>query len=100
VNRQSKEIGIRMALGADGGRILRLVLRQGGKLILIGTGLGVPVAIAIGFALQSRLFGLSPVDVPSLAGATVILGLVTLAAVLLPSRRAARLDPQTVIRHE
>ena len=100
VNRQSKEIGIRMALGADGRRILRLVLRQGGRLILLGTCLGIPGAVAIGLALRSSLFGVRPVDYPSLVGAAAILGLVTMAAVLLPSRRATTVDPLTVIRHE
>lgn len=100
VNRQSKEIGIRMALGANDGRILRLVLHQGGRLILLGTGLGIPGAVAIGLALRSSLFGVSPIDLPSLGGAAAVLGLVTLAAVILPSRRAATVDPLTVIRHE
>jgi putative ABC transport system permease protein len=100
VNRRSREIGIRMALGADGRRILRLVLEQGGSLILIGAGLGIPGAIAIGMALRSSLFGVGPVDPLSLAGATMILGLVTVAAILLPSRRAASVEPLHVIRHE
>ena len=100
VNRRSKEIGIRMALGANGGRILRLVLDQGGRLILFGTGLGIPGAVAIGLVLRSSLFGVSPVDPLSLIGAAAILGLVTLSAVLLPSRRAASVEPLTVIRHE
>jgi len=100
VNRQSKEIGIRMALGASGGRILRHVLQQGGRLVLLGTGLGIPGAVAIGIALRSSLFGVRPVDFPSLAGAAAVLGLVTLVAVLLPSRRAAKVHPLTAIRHE
>ncbi|MCJ7629922.1 MAG: ABC transporter permease [Longimicrobiales bacterium] len=100
VNRRSKEIGIRMALGADGRRILRLVLDQGGRLILLGIGLGIPGAVAIGLVLRSSLFGVSPVDPLSLVGAAAILGLVTLAAVLLPSLRAASVEPLSVIRHE
>ncbi len=100
VNRQNKEIGIRMALGANDGRILRLVLHQGGRLILLGTGIGIPGAVAIGLALRSSLFGVSPVDFPSLVGAAAILGLITLSALLLTSRRATTVDPLTVIRHE
>lgn len=100
VNRRSKEIGIRMALGADGRRILRLVLDQGGRLILLGIGLGIPGAVALGLVLRSSLFGVSPVDPLSLVGAAAILGLVTLAAVLLPSLRAASVEPLSVIRHE
>ena len=100
VKRRSKEIGIRMALGANQGRILRLVLDQGGRLILIGTGLGIPGAVAVGLLLRSSLFGVNPVDTLSLVGAAAILGTVTLGAVLLPSRRAAAVEPLTVIRHE
>jgi predicted permease len=100
VNRRSREIGIRMALGADGPSILRLVLDQGGRLILLGTGLGIPGAVAVGLLLRSSLFGVSPVDPLSLVIAAVALGLVTLTAVLLPSRRAASVHPLTVIRHD
>jgi predicted permease len=100
VNRRSKEIGIRMALGADGRRILRLVFHQGGNLILMGTGLGIPGAVAIGLVLRSSLFGVSPVDPLSLVGAAAVLGAVTMTAVLLPSRRAASVEPLNVIRHE
>jgi ABC-type antimicrobial peptide transport system permease subunit len=100
VNRQSREIGIRMAVGADAGRILRLVLQQGSRLILLGTALGIPGAVAIGLALRSSLFGVSPVDYASLLGSAAILGLITMAALLLPSRRAATVDPLLVIRHE
>jgi ABC-type antimicrobial peptide transport system permease subunit len=100
VSRRSREIGIRMALGADGPSILRLVLDQGGRLILLGTGLGIPGAVAVGLLLRSSLFGVSPVDPLSLVIAAVALGLVTLTAVLLPSRRAASVHPLTVIRHD
>ncbi|MFC1543637.1 ABC transporter permease [Gemmatimonadota bacterium] len=100
VNRRMREIGIRMALGADNWRIVRLVLGQGGRLILIGTALGIPGAVAIGLALRGSLFGVSPIDLLSLVGATLILGLVTMTAVLLPSRRAASVEPLEVIRHE
>jgi putative ABC transport system permease protein len=100
VNRRRREIGIRMALGADRGRILRLILDQGGRLILLGAGLGIPGAMAVGLVLRGSLFGVSPLDPLSLAGATLILGLVTLTAVLLPSRRAASVEPLTVIRYE
>jgi putative ABC transport system permease protein len=100
VNRRRREIGIRIALGADGRRILRLILDQGGRLILLGAGLGIPAAMAVGLVLRGSLFGVSPLDPLSLVGATGILGLVTLTAVLLPSRRAASVEPLTVIRYE
>jgi putative ABC transport system permease protein len=100
VSRRSREIGIRMALGADRWRILRLVLGQGGYFILWGAGLGIPAAVAVGLVLKGNLFGVSPADPLSLAAAAAVLGLVTLAAVLIPGRRAASLEPLTVIRHE
>jgi predicted permease len=100
VSRRKKEIGIRMALGANGGRILRLVLDQGGRLVILGTGFGIPGAVAIGLLLRSNLFGVSPVDTLSLLGAAAVLGVVTLVAILLPSRRAASVEPLVVIRHE
>ncbi|MGD8319020.1 MAG: ABC transporter permease [Gemmatimonadota bacterium] len=100
VSRRRREIGIRVALGADGGRIVRQVLSQGGRLVLWGAALGVPAAVAVGLLLGGSLYGVSPVDPLSLAAAAVILGLVTLSAVLLPSRRAASLQPIEVIRYE
>ncbi len=100
VNRRVREIGIRMALGADNRRIIRLVISQGGRLILFGTALGLPGAVAVGLVLRGNLFGISPVDPLSLFGTTVVLGSVTLLAVLLPSRRAAAVEPLEVIRHE
>lgn len=100
VSRRKKEIGIRMALGANGSRILRLVLDQGGRLVLLGIGLGIPGAVAIGLLLRTNLFGVNPVDTLSLLGAAAVLGVVTLVAILLPSRRAASVEPLAVIRHE
>jgi len=100
VNRRLREIGIRMALGADNRRILRLVLRQGGGLILTGTALGLPGAVVVGLLLRGNLFGVGAVDPVSLVGAVLILGLVTMTAVLLPSRRAASVEPLKVIRQE
>jgi putative ABC transport system permease protein len=100
VSRRAREIGIRMALGADDRRIVRLVLAQGGRLVLIGTGLGLPAAVVIALVLRGRLFGVSPIEPLSLAASTLILGLAMLVAVLIPSRRAIRVDPQTVMRQE
>ena len=100
VSRRRSEIGIRMALGAERGRILRLTMGQGGHLILLGTAFGIPAALAVGFLLRGNLFGVSPTDPISLVGATLILGLATFTAVLLPSRRAASVEPMKVIRRE
>jgi predicted permease len=100
VHRRKSEIGLRMALGADRGRVLSLVMRQGSRLILLGAGFGIPAAVGVGLLLRGNLFGVSPVDPLSLAGATVILSLATFVAVLLPSRRAASVDPLKIMRQE
>lgn len=100
VNRRMREIGIRMALGANSRGILRLALRQGGRLIITGMVLGIPIAVTVGILLRGSLFGVSPVEPLSLAGSATILGLVMLVAVLLPSRRAVRVDPLSVMRQE
>ena len=100
VQRRKSEIGIRIALGADGGRVLALVMRQGSHLVLFGAGFGIPAAAGVGLLLRGHLFGVSPVDPLSLVGATLILSLATFAAVLPPSRRAASVDPMKVMRQE
>jgi ABC-type antimicrobial peptide transport system permease subunit len=98
VSRRTREIGIRMALGAGRGEILGMVVRQG--LMLTGMGLivGMALAFAAAQALKSQLLGLQPTDPVSFAGTTVLLLVVSLAACALPARRASRLDPLTALR--
>lgn len=100
VNRRIPEIGIRLALGADQGRIARLVLREGARLILWGLVVGVPLTVAAALALRGSLYGVEALDPASLAGAAAILGVVTLTAALLPARQALRTDPVRVMRQE
>lgn len=100
VNRRMREIGIRVALGADRGRIMRLMLRQGGRLVLAGLAAGIPLTLAVAFALRGSLYGVGPLDPVSLGAAAGILALVTLAAVYLPGRRALEADPIQVLREE
>ncbi len=100
VYRRKSEIGLRMALGADRGRVLTLVMRQGSRLIFLGAGFGIPAAVGVGLLLRGNLFGVSPVDPLSLAGATLVLGLATFTAILVPSRRASSVDPMKVMRQE
>jgi len=100
VYRRRGEIGLRMALGAHRGRVLTLVMRQGSHLIFLGAGFGIPAAVGVGLLLRGNLFGVSPVDPLSLVGATLVLSLATFAAILLPSRRAASVDPMKVMRQE
>jgi ABC-type antimicrobial peptide transport system permease subunit len=100
VARRTREIGVRMALGAERGQVVRLVLKD--VLTMAGTGIGVglPLAVALAQSLRSQLFGLSPADPLTLVTATALLLLVTLAAGYVPARRATRLDPMLALRHE
>ncbi len=93
VSERTREIGVRLALGAGRGDVHRLVVRQGLRPALLGTGIGLAGALALSHLLRSLLFGVSPTDPATFAGVAVLLCLVTLAACWLPARRAARVDP-------
>ncbi len=95
-----RELGIRLALGALPGDILRLVLGHGFRLALIGIGLGLGASLALTRFLRSMLFEVSPTDGWTLGGVALLLGLVVLAACWLPARRAMRVDPMVVLRYE
>ena len=94
------ELAIRMALGAQPGDVLRLVLRQGVVLALVGIGVGLAASLAITRLLASLLYGLTPTDPATFALVAIGLVTVTLVACLLPARRASRLDPMTALRLE
>jgi len=100
VARRTREIGIRMALGAQRRRVVALVLEGATKLVAVGIGVGLPVAWAASRWIESMLFGIKPTDVPAVAGAVVLLGVVAQIAAYLPARRASRVDPMTALRHE
>jgi putative ABC transport system permease protein len=97
---RTREIGIRMALGADATRVIRTVLASGLRPILIGTALGLAGALAFSRLLASVLFEVTPRDPATLAAAPVILGIIATVACLGPAQRAARVDPQTALRVE
>lgn len=93
-----REIGVRMAVGADRGDILRLVLRQAMGLALAGIGAGLAMALATGRALGALLYGISPTDAPTLAAVALLVAAVALLASLLPARRAAGSSPLEALR--
>ena len=100
VAQRTKEIGIRMALGAQGARVVALVLKSGVRLVLIGIALGLPAASAASRWVESMLFGLTPNDPAAIGGAIVLLTTAAQLAAYLPARRASRLDPLIALRHE
>jgi putative ABC transport system permease protein len=100
VSRRTGEIGLRMALGARPGHVLRLVLGQGGLLVLGGLLLGVVGAFGLTRLLASTLHEVSPSDPTTCAVVLLVLALVSLLACWLPARRATRLSPIVALRHE
>ena len=100
VARRTREIGIRLALGADPGRVARGVLRQGLGIVLAGLFLGLCGAAALGRWLGALLFGMRPLDLPVLVAVSVTMIVVAAAASYLPASRAAEVDPGVALRHE
>jgi putative ABC transport system permease protein len=98
VGQRTQEIGIRSALGADTGAILRLVLAKGMLLALVGLALGLIGSFGVARLLASLLFGVGAHDPATLTATTLILGLVAFLACYVPARRAARLDPLAALR--
>jgi len=100
VSERTPEIGIRMALGAERGDALALVLKHGVRLLLIGLPLGLGGAFALSGVLKSQLFGVSSSDPVTLVGVSLMLAGVTISACYLPARRAAKVDPMVALRYE
>jgi predicted permease len=98
VNQRRREIGLRMALGATRASVLRLVLREGMSLVLVGAAIGFAAALAVGRLLDRMLFGLGAGDPASVVAAALILSAVALLACYLPARWATRVDPLEALR--
>jgi ABC-type antimicrobial peptide transport system permease subunit len=97
---RTKEIGIRIALGAQRGAVRWLVAKRAMALIAIGIAAGLPAAWLLSRQVQTMLFGLTSTDTGILAGAIAALAVAGLAATYFPARRAAHLDAMTALRHE
>jgi predicted permease len=100
VSRRTREIGIRMALGAQAAQVQRLIVRQGMVLTLIAVALGLPASFALSKLFTSVLYGVHNNDPVTFTAVPVFLGAIALLACWLPARRAARIDPQIVLRCE
>jgi putative ABC transport system permease protein len=100
VAQRTREIGVRMALGATPHDVLRLVLRQGLGLTAAGLALGGIVTLAVGRFIASLLFGISPTDLATLVPVAIALAIVALLATYLPARRATRVDPTLALHAE
>ena len=100
VEQRTSEIGLRMALGADRGNVVKMVLRGAFSQVGIGLALGIPAAIGAGKLITDQLFGVKPWDPIMLTIATLLLALAALLAALVPARRAAGVEPMVALRTE
>jgi putative ABC transport system permease protein len=98
VNRRTREIGVRMALGAERGRVLGMILGDGMRAVLPGIGAGVIGALLLSRLISGLLYGVAPSDPVTFVAVVVVIVLVTLAASLVPARRATKVDPMVAIR--
>ena len=100
VTRRRQEFGVRLALGAGGGDLLRSILREGLRLAAVGLALGLPLAALAGWVLRHQLFGVAPFDPPTYLTAAAVLAVMALAASLVPGRRVLGASAMQALRAE
>ena len=100
IERRRREIGIRLALGADRRRIVASVLRENGRLIAAGLGVGTVLALVVTAAARGLLFGIEPRDPVTVTAAVAALGALALLASAIPARRAAQVDPMSTLKDD
>ena len=100
VSQRTKEIGVRMAIGAAARDVRRMILREGMSPVVIGTLLGMAAGFGVNHVLQSQLVGVSPYDLVTMAGAPVVLNVVALIACQIPAHQATQVEPVVALRHE
>ncbi len=97
---KTHEIGIRMALGAEGGDVLGIVVRMGLRLVVAGITIGIAISLVLGRAIGTQLVGVTPYDPLTLAATTSLLTITAAIACWIPARRATRVDPMVALRYE
>jgi putative ABC transport system permease protein len=100
VSRRTREIGVRVALGAHSGDVLRMILNQGLRTILIGVAIGIAGSLALTRTVESLLFGVTPTDPLTFGSVTLLLVAAALLACFIPARRATKVDPMVALRYE
>jgi putative ABC transport system permease protein len=100
VSQRTREIGVRMALGAQRGDVVRLILSEGARIGVIGIAAGIIAALITGRLVASMLFGVAPTDLPTFVAVPMMIGAIVIAAASVPAFRASRVDPMVALRYE